>query len=166
MRTLASKRERWVILTTRPADPDAVTADEANDGERIECELLAASRISATGATTVSEASLCEDEVNVPVQRQFEGSLTAFSLYNEDGTPSEDDVILEALREFGTRVWILTSKGPKHTEDFEDGQGYSLYEVLTDEPQEPSDRGAYFKQVYPLFVQRAWTNKVIAAGSS
>src|SRR5690625_2233019 len=125
MRTLASKRERWVILTTRPADPDAVTADEANDGERIECELLAASRISATGATTVSEASLCEDEVNAPAQRQFEGSLTAFSLSNDDGTPSEGDVSRTATRESATRVWIVTSKGPEHTEAFEAGQGSS-----------------------------------------
>ena len=166
MRTLASKRERWVGLTTRPADPNAVTAEELNAGVRMECDLLPDSRLSAAGSVTVSEGSLCEGTSNRPTEQQFEGTMTMFRMYDPDtGQPVEHDAF-ELVRDWGTGLHIATSKGVSFEEDFEDGQEYSLFELTTDNTQDPSDRGAYIKQTIPLFVHNGWLNKIVAAGGA
>lgn len=169
-RTLAAKRERWAVLTTKPQDPNAVTVAEATAGIRVECDMLASgSRISATGSTTVTEQAICESTAaQVPENRQFEGSVTPFLDIDPDtGLPvTEGDEAWELFREFGTRLWVLVSKGPLYTEAFAADHPYSLYEVVTDEPQEPSERSGYMKKVVPLFVQDAWTNKQLVAGAA
>ena len=167
-RLLATKRERWVLLTTKPADPDAVTSTEANAGIRGECHLTTNSRLSPTGSATIQEAAICEGTAaSVPTDRQFEGNLEVFRDMDPDtGLPeASGDEVFGALAEFGTRLWILKSVGPEYTEDFVEGHPYSLYEVVTDEPQDPTDRNGSIKNVVPLHVQNAWTNNAIDDGS-
>jgi hypothetical protein len=165
-RTIADKRERWVILTTAPDDPEAVTAAEANAGIRAECHLLAsASTLSATGSDTVSERSFCEAaNANVPTTGNGEGTLTVFRDLDPDtGLPeASGDEIFAALIPKGAEVHILKSKGPLHTEDFAAGHPYDLFKVVTDNKQDPSERGGYVKDVIPLFVQDMWLNEAIA----
>lgn len=164
-RLLASKRERWVLLTEKPENPEAVSATDANAGIRAECFLTTDSRLSATGSTTTQEAAICDGAVAaVPVDRQFEGSLTVFRDLDPDtGLPvSSGDEVFAALSEFGARVWVLVSKGPQYTEDFESGQPYKLYEVITDEPQEPSSREGSIKEVVPVHVQDGWRGTIAA----
>ena len=60
---------------------------------------------------------------------------------------------------------MLDSEGWHHETPFAASQEYDLYEVVTDNPQKPSDRGGYVKRVVPLGVQQAWENKVIVAGA-
>ena len=166
-RLLATKRERWVLLTTKPADPEAVTSTEADAGIRGECFLTTDSRLSATGSTTIQEAAICDGAVAaVPVDRQYEGNLTVFrDLDPETGLPvASGDEVFETLSEFGTRLWVLVSKGPLYTEDFEAGHPYKLYEVITDEPQEPSDRNGSIREVVPVHVQNGWRGEIVAAG--
>lgn len=146
-----------MLLTTEPADLTAVTATEANAGIRAECFLTTDSRISASGSTTTQEAAICDGAVAaIPVDRQFEGSLTVFrDLDPATGQPAASgDEVFQALSEFGTTLWVLVSKGPEYTEDFASGQEYKVYEVITDEPQEPSSREGSIKEVVPLHVQR------------
>lgn len=167
-RLLATKRERWVLLTAKPADPEAVTATEAEAGIRAECDLTTNSRLSATGSTTVQEAAICEGVAgNVPAERQFEASFEVFRDLDPDtGLPeAAGDEVFAALSEYGSRLWVLKSTGPEYTEAFAAGHPYSLYEVVTDEPQEPTDRTGSIKQVIPAFVQNAWTNHEIVAGA-
>lgn len=165
---LASKRQRWVFLTTKPADPDAVTATEAEAGVRAECFLTTNSTLTPTGSTTVSEAAICDGFVApVPNDRQGEGSLEIFrDLDPETGLPiASGDEVFAAVATFGTRLWILKSTGPLYTEAFTDGHPYSLYEVVTDEPADPATLEGHIKNQVPLFIHNMWTNKVIAAGA-
>jgi hypothetical protein len=167
-RTIADKRERWVWLETEPADPTAVTAAEANAGIRMECDLLSSdSRLSPTASDTINERAICEStNAQAPTNGNAEGRLAVFRDIDPDtGLPvASGDEVFAAVSTKGTRGWVLKSKGPLYTEDFAADHPYSLYEVVTDEPQEPSDRGGYIKDVVPLLVQDFWTHKRIAAG--
>ena len=120
----------------------------------------------AASAQTINESAICDGVTSpVPTERQFEGRLVVFrDLDPETGMPvSGGDELFALLQTFGTRLWILKSKGPVYTEDFASGHPYSLYEVVTDEPADPSDRSGSFKEEIGLYVQRAWTQKTIAA---
>lgn len=163
---MADKRERWVILTTAPENPNAVTAAEANAGLRAECDLLASgTTLSPTASDTINERSFCESSnAAVPTTGNAEGSLTVFRDLDPDtGLPvASGDAIFAALVPKGAEVHILRSKGPLHTEDFAAAHPYDLYRVVTDNKQDPSERGGYVKDVIPLFVQDFWLNKKIA----
>lgn len=165
-RLLATKRERWRLLDEKPVDPDAVTAAEANAGVEAECFLTTESRLSATGSTTITEAAICEGTAaNVPAQKQYEGNLVVFrDLDASTGLPTASgDEVFTTLSEFGTRLWVLVSKGPMYTEEFVAGHPYKLYEVVTDEPQEPTDRNGSIKDVVPVFVQDGWRGAIAGA---
>lgn len=168
-RMISDKRERWVLLLDAPADPLAVTAAEVNAGLRMECDLLAeGSRLSPTASDTINERAICEStNAQAPTNGNAEGSLSVFRDMDPDtGLPVVDgDEVFQALKRKGTPAHILTSKGPLHTEEFAASHPYSLFRVLTDEPQDPSDRGGYLKQVVPLFVQDMWTHREIAPGA-
>lgn len=168
-RTMADKRERWVFLTTKPANLDAVTVTEANAGTRGECDLLASgTTLSASASDTINERSFCEAaNAAAPTTGNAEGSLTVFrDLDPLTGLPvSAGDNLFKMLIPKGARVWVLRSKGPLHTENFVADHPYDWYEVVTDNKQDPSERGGYVKDVIPLLVQDFGLNKKIAAGA-
>lgn len=168
-RTLADKRERWVFLTTEPADWLAVTAEEANAGIRGECNLLASgTRLSATASDTVNEESFCENtNAPVPTRGNAEANFTVFRFIDPDtGLPvALEDGLFDALTPKGTEVYVLKSKGLLHTETFADGQPYDIFKVVTDHKQDPTERGGYIKDVIPGFVHGFELNQVIGGSS-
>jgi hypothetical protein len=169
-RTLADKRERWVILTTAPTDPEAVSAVEAEAGIRAECALLASeTRLSPTASDTINEQSFCESaNAPTPTNGNAEGNLAVFRFLDPDtGLPvTLEDAIFSALIPKGTEVHILKSKGPLHTAEFVDGHPYDLYRVITDNKQDPTQRGGYIKDMVPLLVQDFWLNRTIGGDPS
>lgn len=163
--TLADGRIRLVALTTKPANPEAVTAAEAAAGVRLECRILKSDfRLSPTASDTIADTPLCKEGNAVSFgASNYEGSITPFRELTPEGLADEtNDVAWEALKTKYTRLWLLKSEGKRHTEDIVTGDPYDLYEVITDNPQDPSDRGGYIKRVVPLGVQDAWLNKEIA----
>lgn len=162
MRTLAAKRERWAFDPAGPSDPEALVASALNEWFRGEQDLLPASRISPASPTTTNEGSITEGDQAVPTEQQFEGTLTLFRLFDEDGQP-ETHELWELVKDFGARFWVATSRGVPHTEDFATGQEYSLYRCISHGAQEPTDRGGYIKNVVPLTVETGWEYRTVLA---
>lgn len=168
MLTLADGRTRLVALTTAPADPEAVTATEANAGVRLECRILKSDfRLSPTASDTIPDTKLCAEGNAVSYgASNYEGTVTPFRELTAAGAADPtNDIAWDTLKAKGTHLWLLKSEGKKHTEDFAADDEYSLFEVITDNPQDPSDRGGYIKRVVPLGVQDAWLDRKIVAGA-
>lgn len=165
-KSLADGRIRFRILTTEPADPNAITVTEVNAGIIAECKVLKSDfRLSATGSDTIADTELCsEGNAQAWGASNYEGSMTPFRYLDETGDPVVlEDAVWAAVKEKGTQFWAVVSEGKPHSTNFEVGDEYDAYEVLTDNPQKPTDRGGYIKRVVPLGVQRAYENKVIVA---
>lgn len=167
-KTLADGRIRFRILTTEPADLNAITAAEVNAGIVAECRVLKSDfRLSATASDTIPDTELCSEGNAVAFgASNYEGNMTPFRYLDDTGDADlTGDVVWEAVKAKGTTFWAVTSEGKPHSTDFATGDEYDAYEVITDNPQKPTDRGGYIKRVIPLGIQRAYENKVIAAGA-
>ena len=158
--------ERVRVSTTRPDNPGALTAVEADEFVTIECHILKSDfRLSPTASDTISDSLLCTVGNAVSYgASNYEGTVSPVRFLDEDGLPDpENDIAWDLFKQKGTRLWILVSEGPAHTEAFASGQEYDLYEVVTDSPQKPSDRAGWIKRTVPLGVQNAWLNRTIAS---
>ena len=84
---------------------------------------------------------------------------------DETGKPVvAEDVLWEATKEKGSRLWFVEREGPKSSAPDATGDEYEVFEVITDTPQKPSDMAGYIKRVVPLGVQDYRTG-VVAAGA-
>lgn len=167
-KTLADGRIKLTILTTEPTDLRAISATVLNAGIDASCKILKSDyRLSATASDTIDETELCNDSNAVNYGRSnYEGSVTPFWYLDADGKPEAlENVVYEALREKGSRVWLVEREGPEYSEDWAALDEYEVFEVVTDTPQKPSDRTGYSKRVIPLGVQRAVLDGVVAAGA-
>ena len=165
--TLADGRLRLRALTTAPENPGAVTAAEADAGEKLECRILKSDfRLSPTNSDTVPDTVLCSEGNAVTFgASNYEGTVTPLRYLDGTGAAEVDnDVAWELLKEKGTHLWLLLSEGKHHEEDFAATDEYELYEVITDEAQKPTDRAGYVKRVVPLGVQDH-RRGVVAAGA-
>ena len=84
---LADGRRRVRLLTTKPNDPAAVTASEANAGIKAECRILKSDyTLGATGSETVNDAVLCAEGNAVTFgASNYEGSMTPIRYFTPDG---------------------------------------------------------------------------------
>ncbi len=161
---LADGRLRLRALPEKPADPRAVTAAEANAGEELECRVLKSDyRLSPTASDTVPDTLLCSEGNAVTFgASNYEGSLTPVRMLDEDGLADPvNDVAWDLTKAKGTTLWLLESEGRSYEDEFEAGDEYSLFEVVTDNPQAPSDRTGWIKRTVPLGVQNAWLDHTI-----
>jgi hypothetical protein len=164
--TLADARTRLAILTTKPADLAAPTVTELNAGIDASCRILKSDyRLSPTASDTVGDAELCAEGNAVTFgASNYEGSVTPFWYLDEDGKSDvTDDVVYQALKEKGTELWFVEREGPRYDAAWAAGDVVEVYEVITDNPQKPSDRAGYIKRVVPLGVQNAELSGVVAA---
>ena len=167
-KTLADARTRLAILTTKPANLSAPTTTELLAGIDASCKILKSDyRLSATASDTVADSELCSEGNAVTFgASNYEGSVTPFWYLDEDGqTVVLEDAVYQALKEKGTELWFVEREGPHYTEAWAVGDRVEVYEVVTDNPQKPSDRAGYIKRVVPLGVQNAVLDAVVAAGA-
>lgn len=165
-KTLADGRLKLVAMTTKPANPEAVTVAEATAGIDLSCRILKSDyRLSATGSDTVPDSELCSTGNAVSFgASNYEGSVTPFRYLTPEGlADAANDVAWDTLREKGTTLWLLEREGPEYDVTLANPHEYELFEIVTDEPQKPGDRAGFIKRVVPLGVQRHWRG-VIAAG--
>jgi hypothetical protein len=166
-KTLADATIRLAILTTEPANMSAITVTELNAGIDASCRVLKSDyRMSPTASDTVADTELCSEGNAVTYgASNYEASLTPFWYLDEQGkSDMTEDVVYQALREKGTRVWLVQRQGPKYTQPWAVADVYDCFEVVTDNPQQPSDMSGYIKRTVPLGVQRAVLGQPVAAG--
>lgn len=168
----AEGREKWILLSVPPADPEAVTLTEVEDGIDASCALSSAdSRISAAASATFSDPAIC-DEIAVTEfgQSNYEGTIAPFRFFDKEGKSEteEDDVrdeVYQALKDKDTELYVLIRDTSKFSKDaIVPGDEYELYQVVTDNPQRPSSREGYQKRLVPLAIRNAWKGE-IAGGS-
>ena len=165
-KTLADARTRLVALTTKPANPAAPTVTELTAGIDLSCRILKSDyRLSPVASDTVPDTELCSEGNAVTFgASNYEGSVTPFRYLTEDGkADATNDVAWDALKEKGTELWLYEREGPKYDAAWAAADEVDGYEVVTDNPQKPSDRAGFIKRVVPLGVQRAWLGGVVAA---
>lgn len=165
-KSLADGRVKVVALTTKPANPYAPTVQELTSGVDISCRILSSDY--ALGPTTsdrIAEKELCkEGNANAIGASNYAGSVTPFR-YFDNATKQADeaeDNVYQMLKAKGTTLFLYERQSAKKsTEAFAVGDEVDGYEVVTDNPQKPSDMGGYIKRVVPLEVQDAWLNGVV-----
>ena len=165
-KTIADARTKLAILTTKPANPAAPTVTELTAGIDASCRILYSDyRLSPTASDTIPDRELCaEGNAVVYGASNYEANISPFRYLDEDGkSETLEDVVYQALKVKGTTVWLVEREGPRYEDAWAAGDDVEVYEVITDNPQKPSDRGGYIKRVTPLGVQRAWLGATVAA---
>lgn len=165
--TLADARTKLAILTVAPAEK-IPTITEVEAGIDASCKINKPDyRLSPTASDTVPDQPLCNEGNAVSFgASNYEGTLTVLRFLDEDGKPdSTDDAVYAALGTKGTRLWLVERIGPKWDVPWAAGDIVNVYEVVTDNPQAPSERAGYVKNVVPLGVQNAELDKAIAAAA-
>lgn len=165
-KTLADARTRLAILTTKPTDLAAIPVAALTAGIDASCKILKSDyRLSPTASDTVPDTELCSEGNAVTYgASNYEGSVTPFWYLDEDGVSElTEDTVYQALKEKGTQLWFVEREGPRYDQAWAAGDKYEVYEVITDNPQKPSDRAGYIKRVVPLGVQRAVLDGTVAA---
>ena len=50
-------------------------------------------------------------------------------------------------------MWAVLREGPSAKDAWASGDAYELYEVVTDNPQRPTETSGYIKRIIPMQVQ-------------
>lgn len=169
VKTLADGRTRLAILTVKPTNPAAPTVSELNGGVQASCLVAKnGTRISATGSDSVNDPELCSSS-NAVVwgASNYEGTITPY--WQLDATTgayvSGDNDAYEALTPKGTQAWLYFREGPAYDTAWATGQYVDGYEVLTDNPQKPTETGAFIKRTIPLAIQAAYEHVTVGGAA-
>ena len=169
-RSLADGRTKFVLLTTKPVNPQAPTAAELNAGIDASCHVLSSDfSFGAAASDKVNEGALCEDtNAQVSGRSNFTAGFTPFRSF--DATTGESDAdggddVFQAVKVKGTTLWGYARKtSKKSAEDFEAGDELYLgAEIVTDNPTPPSDMGGWIKWRQDADVQAGWPFITVAS---
>lgn len=161
-RSLADGKTKFTLLTTKPANPSAPTAAELNAGIQADANTLASDFLfGATDSDTVGEKSLRDkNNANALGASNYQAGATFFRYFDETTgvVDATEDTAFAAAKEKGTILWAYARKSGKDAADEweADDEIYLGAEVITDEPQPPSDLGGYIKFRVPMQVQVAY----------
>lgn len=164
-KTLADEHIALHLFETPPANPDAITVAEWDAAIPLECRIMDY-RLSPTASETLQQSEFCEgSNASVPTKSNYEGSITVFRYLTAAGLADAlNDVAWDAAKIKGTTLHLADREGPLHDASGAAGQEYSYFEVISDHPQKPTDRGGFIRREIPLYVQRASLDKVLVAG--
>lgn len=168
-RSLFEGNIRVEALSVPPEDIFALTVTELSDGIRLSKALMRNGyRLSPSGSDTIDEPGL-EETGNTGAYgaSNYEVSLPLFRYLDESGlSDPEQDIAYNLFTGKGVHVWLAERIGPPASKDWEAGDPYSLYPIITDDPQQPTDLTGYIKFVQPARVsgQVALRGEVVAAG--
>jgi hypothetical protein len=170
-RSLADGKTKFTLLTEKPADPAKPTALELNGGIQADGSILASDFTwGATDSDTVAEKSLRDkNNANSLGASNYQAGVTPFRYFDDEtgAVDATEDTVFAALREKGTQLWGYARRTGKDAEEpwAADDEIFLGAEVITDEPQPPSDLGGYTKFRVPMQVQKAYPFIAVAAGA-
>lgn len=169
-RTLADGRVRLVFLPTLKG-PAAPTVAELGSATDLSCRVLKSDfRASPVASETISGMNaLCEtSNASAPGQSNYEVSLSVFRWFDPSKPGQKDalgDVAYQALKVKGTHGYLVKREtGKEYSEPFAEGDEVEVYEIVTDNPQSPTDPGGFIRRTIPTFVQNAWVNAAVKTG--
>lgn len=163
-KSLADGRVKLALLSSKPANPAAPTTTELNNGIDISCEVLASAySFGATDSDKVAEKALCTvANTNAPGASNYVADVTFFRYFASGGAVDvTEDASFQAVMTKGTTAWLYERESGKlSTAAWASTDEVFGAEILTDEPQKPSDQGGYIKTRVPMEVQDAWFGAV------
>lgn len=161
---LADKRITLWLMTTPPKDPAKVTIAELAAAKNISCKITKADfSLGPSGSDTVNDPLLCGGAASAFGNSQYSGQLpVARFLDNEGHAIEEDDILWDATKAKGSTLWLGLRMGPRWDAAPVAKDEVSVYEALTDDPQNPSDFNGWIKRITPLAIQNAWLDQVLA----
>lgn len=167
-RSLADGHIKFTILLTKPANPAQPTAAELAAGIEASCNILSSDFTwTASESDKVAEKALCvANNANALGASNFQASITPFRYFDattKNGSLTED-VVWDAVMTKGTTLWAYARNTAKKSTDAwaASDEIYLGGEVITDEPQTPSERGGYIKYKVPMEFQSAWPHIAVA----
>lgn len=167
-KVLADGKIKLSIMSTKPVDPLAPTTTELAAGLDASCNILSSDfTLSPTDSDKIAEKALCQEgNSNALGPSNFTAGLTVFRYIDTGVAEDPEDDVFQALKAKGARVWIaMRQTDKKSTVAWAATDEVDVYEVITDNPQMPSDQAGYIKRRVPLEVQDAWLNGTVAAGA-
>lgn len=168
-KSLADGTIKLAILTIKPALPLSPTTTELNAGIDASCRILSSDYVlGATDSDKIAEKELCKSgNSNAMGPSNYQGALTPFRYWNTttDVSDPTEDTVYQALKAKGTTLYLYERQTSKaSTEAWANGDEVSGFEVVTDNPQKPSEAGGYIKRRVPLEVQDAFLNGTVGGG--
>lgn len=165
-KSLADGKIKLAVLSTKPTNPAAPTVAELNAGIDASPRILSSDyTLGAADSDKVAEKPLSQEgNSNAMGPSNYQAAITPFRYFDGAGaSEAANDVVYQALKTKGARVWLYerqTSK--KATDAWAAGDEVDGFEVITDNPQKPSDMGGYIKRRVPMEVQDAWLGGTVA----
>jgi len=164
--TLADGNRKVTALQTPPADLEAITLTELQDGIDIQDYVLKSDfRLSPTASDTVPDTPLGSAGNSTAFgASNYEGSCTPFRDLDENGQPVTDgEEVWNLFKEKGTHLTLVLRDGPDADTDWDADDEYEAYSVITDTPQHPSDTAGYIKRTVVLVVNGAALYKTVSS---
>lgn len=161
-RSLADGHEKIAILTEEPANPDAPTVAELNDGIDAACNILDSDwTFGFVDSEKINERAVCDtNNPNAFGVSNAQAGMTIFRAFDATtkNAHATEDALFQASKVKGTRLWIYARKTAKLSVDAwaADDEIRAGMEVLTDEPQDM--KAGYIKQRIPLEPQKTYPN--------
>lgn len=155
-KSLAEARTKVSWLATLPADPEAITVAEANAAIDMSGVIVASDFAlgPADSDRVANEKSLADEgNVNAIGASNYAAGMSFFRML--DGTGKSEilaDIAWATFVGKGITGYWLKRVGPKSSVDWVIGDLYDLFEVITDNPQDPQDRTGYLKFRQPFEV--------------
>lgn len=154
-KSLAEGHRKVAILTVAPSNPLAPTTTELNAGIDATSRILAADwTFGATDSDKVAEKSLADiNNVNALGASNLQAGATIFRFYDTvTGQPdATGDALFTATKTKGATLYIYERESGKvATAAWASTDPVLGMQVLTDEPQKPSDNGGYIKRRIPM----------------
>lgn len=162
---LAEERIAWWLMPTAPADPANVTAAEVNAGVNVACRVFGdGTYLRAAASESVNRPLLCGGNNQGLGRSNYEGQIDVARFLDDDGHAiEEEDVLWDAVKSKGTSLWFATRVGPEWNAEAGPKDEISVFQVVTDNPQDPQTFSDYIEKIVPLAVSNAWLDQTLSA---